>query len=173
MLEPLLRSKMFTDIGMKLVELQRAGRNITPSFDKMFLPFAQCHEDKTKAVVITDFFDAANDTKYLGSQGVLLLPASFTNEAGGESHMELWRLFVTQVIKCISFYKECLVFLVVGKEAQRFSGCVNSSKHTILNNTEKIPSYNIFQHAGAIIDFLHNEPIAWRPNQVRAAMFRR
>lgn len=82
----------------------------------------------------TDFIDG--DIRGWCSQGVLLWNVGMTtieNEIG--SHIENWSLFCGQLIKYLSETYPYLVFVLFGKEAQKFKSKINSIKHDILTTS--------------------------------------
>lgn len=73
-----------------------------------------------------------NDLTFLAYQGVLLLNSALTTNMGqSESHLEIWRPFILEVIKQINDKKEGIVFTGFGKVANELLTHVNKEKHIV------------------------------------------
>ena len=74
-------------------------------------------------------------------QGVFLLNTILTVESGKpKSHYDIgWEIFTSKVIFYISKYKKSVVFLLWGKDAQKSSYLIDTSKHYILKSSHPSP----------------------------------
>lgn len=74
------------------------------------------------------------------NQGVLLLNSSLTCEINKPLiHKNYWTSFVLEVINLINLYKENVVFVLWGKEAQKLENIINKEKHKILSSSHPSP----------------------------------
>lgn len=89
-----------------------------------------------------DIFDGFNvnmtknpDLSFLARQGVLLLNSALTVSEGKiGSHSELWEDFIVYLIKEVfNKYNSGLVYLLIGKQAQSFEGCINEKSSYIFS----------------------------------------
>ena len=73
-------------------------------------------------------------------QGVLLLNTILTTEVNKPLiHKQYWSTFILDVINLINSYKENVVFVLWGKEAQKLSNFINKEKHKILCSPHPSP----------------------------------
>lgn len=73
-------------------------------------------------------------------QGVLLLNAILTTEVNKPLiHKQYWSTFILDIINLINCYKENVVFVLWGKEAQKLSNFINKEKHKILFSPHPSP----------------------------------
>lgn len=74
-------------------------------------------------------------------QGVLLLNAVLTVEAGkAHSHANIgWEHFTDRVIECLNEYREGLVFLLWGSQAQRKGRMIDPTRHYVLKAAHPSP----------------------------------
>jgi uracil-DNA glycosylase len=88
----------------------------------------------------TIFFDST--LQDYAEQGVLFLNTSLTVEAN-ESHSDIWRNFVRQVIKTISKEKDNIIFVFLNGENELFEKYIDVNKHYILRNAgSTLPHYS-------------------------------
>lgn len=74
------------------------------------------------------------------NQEVLLLNSSLTCEINKPLiHKNYWTSFVLEVINLINLYKENVVFVLWGKEAQKLENIINKEKHKILSSSHPSP----------------------------------
>lgn len=74
------------------------------------------------------------------NQGVLLLNSSLTCEINKPLiHKNYWTSFVLEVINLINLYKENVVFVLWGNEAQKLENIINKEKHKILSSSHPSP----------------------------------
>jgi len=67
-------------------------------------------------------------------QGVLLLNTALTTENWKiGAHFNIWRPFITNVIKRLSDYNEKLIFVMMGKKAQYYDKYIDNSKNYIMH----------------------------------------
>jgi uracil-DNA glycosylase len=75
----------------------------------------------------------------LPGEGVLLLNAALTVEEGKPgSHMKLWEEFTLNLIRKIQEYNTGLVFVLLGKDAQRFKPAVNDFWNYIIERPHPV-----------------------------------
>ncbi len=78
--------------------------------------------------------------KSWAKQGILLLNAILTTEINKPLiHKKYWSSFMFDVINIINKYKENVIFVLWGKEAQKYSYFINNKKHKILCSSHPSP----------------------------------
>lgn len=83
-------------------------------------------------------YDVDLDIEYWAHQGVLMLNAALTVEAGkAGSHIKAWSDWTSEVIKAINEYSTGVVFCLWGKDAQAFESQIGSH-HIILKNEHPV-----------------------------------
>ncbi len=111
------------------------------------------------------------DLTYLAEQGVFLLNAMLTVEAGkAASHQTVgWHLFTDVVISKLSKERENLVFMLWGNYAKRKADLIDANKHCILQAAHPSPlardAFTGCKHFSQCNTFLalHDiSPIDWR-----------
>lgn len=76
----------------------------------------------------------------ISKQGVLFINTALTCEAGKPgSHMLLWRIFITSLLKNLSKYKTGIVYVLLGSEAQALKDYIDNRYNYIL--MDKHPAY--------------------------------
>ena len=113
----------------------------------------------------------SGDLTHWAKQGVLLLNATLTVEAGRPtSHQGLgWEEFTDAVIKKISDEKEHVVFLLWGRYAQEKGAHIDTKKHLVLTAAHPSPfsahsgffGCKHFSKANAYLVQQGKEPIVW------------
>src|SRR5574344_1914770 len=72
------------------------------------------------------------DLSRWSKQGVLLLNAALTVEKGKPgSHLELWKPFTVKIIQTLNT-KNDIIWLFLGKEAQKIKSLITNKTHTVL-----------------------------------------
>jgi uracil-DNA glycosylase len=91
---------------------------------------------------------ASGNLEHWAKQGVLLLNATLTVEAGkpGSHQKRGWEEFTDSVIRKLSDEKEHLVFILWGKYAENKGSIIDSTKHLVLTAAHPSPfsAYNGF-----------------------------
>lgn len=65
-------------------------------------------------------------------QGVLMLNTTLTTEKRKiDSHFEMWNPFIEEVFKTLNIYHTGLVFVLLGKKAERYESLINANQHII------------------------------------------
>jgi uracil-DNA glycosylase len=91
------------------------GIDISPSMDK----FQEAYQDSFKYHFNTDILDGK--LEYLAKQGVLLLNASLTVEAGkANSHKIYWERFTRKLLYELYKRDNNCIFIAIGKDAQDY-----------------------------------------------------
>jgi uracil-DNA glycosylase len=108
------------------------GVRIPPSLQNIF---KEIKEDLGKPI------PSSGNLERWASQGVLLLNATLTVEAGkpGSHQNKGWEVFTDAVIKCISDEKKDVVFLLWGKYAQDKGKVIDERKHYVLKAKHPSP----------------------------------
>ena len=118
----------------------------------------------------------SGDLTYWAKQGVLLLNAGLTVEAGrANSHANFgWHEFTDAVIKHISDKKEGVVFLLWGNFAKNKASLIDPKKHFILMAPHPSPlarggffGCKHFSKTNQILTKLGKKPIDWDLNNYR------
>jgi uracil-DNA glycosylase len=96
-------------------------------------------------------------------QGVLLLNSILTvSDSSPLSHQKLgWERFVEMIFTVLSNQNPFVIFVLWGKPAQRFAGCIDESKHFILRGVHPSP---LSAHRG----FLGSKPFSKINNSLLA-----
>lgn len=83
------------------------------------------------------------DIEYWAKQGVLMLNAALTVEAGKPgSHMKAWADWTEEVIKAINEYSTGVIFCLWGKDAQAFESKIGNH-HIVLKDEHPVaPTYS-------------------------------
>jgi uracil-DNA glycosylase len=77
-------------------------------------------------------FSVDLDIEYWAKQGVLMLNAALTVEAGkAGSHMKVWNNWTSEVMKALNEYSTGLIFCLWGKDAQAFEPLIGDH-HIVL-----------------------------------------
>jgi uracil-DNA glycosylase len=84
---------------------------------------------------------SSGDLSHWAKQGVLLLNATLTVEAGkAGSHQKMgWEIFTDAVIQLLSDKKEGLVFILWGNYAQKKGEIIDRNKHLVLTSVHPSP----------------------------------
>lgn len=103
-------------------------------------------------------------------QGVLLLNTSLTCNAGvSNSHVMIWRPFITNLISKISESDTGIVFILLGKQAQTFIPYISKRFNYILTcehpayfarSNSKMPN-TVFTEANKILKLIYGTEIKW------------
>jgi uracil-DNA glycosylase len=130
---------------------------------------------------LIDSMPTTADLTSWAKQGVLCLNLSLTTEEGKPgAHMNIWRKYMTNVIKTLSDFKAAdhqqLIFLLWGNDAQKLESVINQDVHIVLKWIHPSPmaqtrasEHNKFkycQHFNNVNTFLEmdwKEPINWMP----------
>lgn len=103
------------------------------------------------------------------TQGVLLLNTALTVFSGqAESHLSLWKTFITELIKYLG-KRDGLVWILWGKKAEAFLPYISQQKSYVLigghpspiNTKGTFMSGNYFQLANQCLQKLDKAPIDW------------
>jgi uracil-DNA glycosylase len=110
---------------------------------------------------------------YLTKQGVLLLNATLTVEAGkaGSHQNKGWETFTDSAIKALSDQKEGLIFLLWGSYAQKKGALIDRTKHHVLESHHPSPlsahrgflGNGHFSKTNELLLKTLNQPIEWLP----------
>ncbi len=80
------------------------------------------------------------DLSRWAKQGVLLLNSALTTEVGKIGrHVDVWRPFMDYMVDMLNYRESGLIWIMMGKQAQRYEGLVGEEHHTILKCTH--PAY--------------------------------
>ena len=112
------------------------------------------------------------DMRTWADQGVLLLNTGLTVVKGkAGSHIKQWAFFTKAVIETLN-ESSGIIFLLWGKEAQKYKSLINEDKHYILESSHPAASIysgqpwecNHFQKVNYYLKLNHNEEIKWLQN---------
>ncbi|WP_343184158.1 uracil-DNA glycosylase [Buchnera aphidicola (Ceratovacuna keduensis)] len=105
------------------------------------------------------------------NQGILLLNTILTVEENKpNSHKDIgWTHFTDTIIEKISFYKKNVIFLLLGKNAQKKIDLINFKKHFILISSHPSPyssnngflGCNHFLKINSILSYIKKDKIDW------------
>jgi len=109
-----------------------------------------------------------NTLESWAKQGILMLNSALTVEVNKiGSHTQLWRPFISQLIKNLSTYGNYL-FVLFGQQAQTFEPYINKSNHILKENhpafyarsNKRMPS-DIFYEINKYLKQEYKETIVW------------
>lgn len=113
----------------------------------------------------------SGDLSHWAGQGVLLLNATLTVEAGkaGSHQGKGWEKFTDAVVEILSEKKEGLVFLLWGSYAQKKGAVIDRNKHLVLESPHPSPlsanrgffGNNHFRKTNEYLMEIGEEPIRW------------
>lgn len=109
-----------------------------------------------------------NTLEYWGSQGVLLLNSALTCELGRpNSHLLLWRPFISQVLNRLSMYNPGLIYVLFGYTAKTFkpyikNGHIVEIEHPawFVRTGKKMPS-KLFTDINKLLKTYFDTTIEW------------
>ena len=89
----------------------------------------------------TPFLNRSGDLSAWADQGVLLLNATLTVEAGraGSHQGHGWETFTDAVVKALATRREHLVFMLWGASAQRKGAVIDRARHLVLETAHPSP----------------------------------
>lgn len=101
-------------------------------------------------------------------QGVLMLNTSLTTEVNNpNAHLDLWREFISEVIKVLN-EGFATIFLLWGSNAQSFAPLINEKAHYILNCSHPLSGIyedswecDHFKKVNEILQLLNGDSIEW------------
>lgn len=110
--------------------------------------------------------------EHWAKQGILMLNTALTVERKKTgSHLEQWSKFTENVFNTLNSYHTGLVFVLLGKEAQKYKKYINQNQYVIeaphpaselySGRTSGFLGSNIFGQIDEIIYKLNNEKIKW------------
>ncbi|WP_343154901.1 uracil-DNA glycosylase [Buchnera aphidicola (Pseudoregma panicola)] len=139
------------------------GVKIPPSLKNIF-------KELKRSIKFFNFPKHGNLLKW-ANQGILLLNTILTVEKNKpNSHKNIgWSYFTDTIIKKISFYKKNVIFLLLGKNAQKKVDLINFNKHFILISSHPSPysakngflGCNHFLKINSILTYLKKDNIDW------------
>lgn len=111
------------------------------------------------------------DLKSWAQQGILLLNATLTVEAGKpQSHANIgWQNFTDMIIQSLNQHPKSIVFLLWGAYAQKKAQLIDTNKHRILKTTHPSPlsahrgflGSKVFSKTNELLSQLERSPIDW------------
>lgn len=128
--------------------------------------YKEIHEDLGLPIPST------GDLQHWADQGVLLLNATLTVQAGaaGSHQKKGWEEFTDAAIKALSEQREHLVFLLWGAYAQKKGAMIDRTKHFVLSSAHPSPfsatSFFGCKHFSKTNEYLiahGKKPIEWVP----------
>ena len=97
-------------------------------------------EMQTDVGATTGAISTCSDFTYLAKQGILFLNAALTvRQHKTGSHSKIWKHFTDWIIQQISTRKSGVVFILLGKCAQEKATCIDSEKHTLIQEVHPSP----------------------------------
>jgi uracil-DNA glycosylase len=118
-----------------------------------------------------DLGEGELDWQNLPKEGVLLLNAALTvEEKSPGSHLKLWENFTLGVIKALQQYNTGLIFVLLGKDAQKFKPAINSSFNYVLERPHPVSEVysgtkwqhnNLWSEINNITKGLNGETVQW------------
>jgi uracil-DNA glycosylase len=107
----------------------------------------------------------------LPGEGVLLLNAALTVEEGKPgSHMKIWEEFTLTLLKELQQYNTGLIFVLLGKDAQRFKPAINDFWNYIIERPHPVTEVysgkkwehnNLWSEINKITNELNGDEIKW------------
>lgn len=111
-----------------------------------------------------------NTLESWAKQGILMINSALTTEVGNVgSHTNLWRPFISQLLKTLSEYQTGIVYVLFGKQAQTFEPYINKANNLILKENhpayyarvnQRMPS-DVFVEVNRYLKGQYNKEIVW------------
>ncbi len=111
-----------------------------------------------------------NTLESWAKQGILMINSALTckvNEVG--SHVMLWRKFMVNLLKNLSYRETGIIYVLFGKQAQTFEPYINGQYNHIIKvehpayfaRAKKIMPYRIFTDMNKLLKNQYGETIQW------------
>lgn len=103
-------------------------------------------------------------------QGILMINSALTCEIGKVgSHVNLWRPFMSKLLKNLSEYNTGIIYVLFGSQAKTFKPYINKSYNDIIEvehpayfaRTNQIMPYNIFTDINKLLKDKYGTTIKW------------
>lgn len=103
-------------------------------------------------------------------QGILMINSALTCEVGKvNSHVNLWRPFMTKLLKNLSEYNTGLCYVLFGSQAKTFKPYINKNYNDIIEvehpayfaRTGQIMPYSVFTDVNKFLKGRYNTTIEW------------
>ncbi len=144
---------------------------IQPSLKVMFKEMMMYYDSRDEKYIPPE----NGNLMYLSSQGVFLLNAAFTTRVGlPKSHQKMWEGFSRFLIEWLYARNKKIIFLLLGREAQKFcESCKSSANfvkveagHPSPLNTGKFPflGSGVFKKVNDILEKEERGRIEWLEN---------
>ncbi len=111
-----------------------------------------------------------NTLESWAKQGILMINSALTVETEKiGSHTNLWRPFISQLLKSLSEYQTGIVYVLFGKQAQTFEPYISKVNNLILKENhpayyarvnQRMPS-DVFVEANRYLKGQYNKEIVW------------
>jgi uracil-DNA glycosylase len=135
---------------------------ITPSFDAILGAFNDCHPSHFNTSIMSGYITP------WAKQGVLLLNTALTVEARKpNSHQVYWNKFTVELIKELSNYDNEIIFIGLGKEAEKLLNDTTNEKIILehpayaARNNRKWEHKNFFLTINEYLNKLNKTIINW------------
>lgn len=104
------------------------------------------------------------------NQGILMINSALTvemNKVG--SHVMLWRPFIVQLLKNLSYNNTAIIYVLFGRQAQTFKPYINKRTNYIIEiehpayfarTNTKMP-YEVFRDINSLVKKIYGVPIEW------------
>lgn len=126
------------------------SEKLSPSLRNIFKEIDRTYPENEHELIL-DRWDLSRWVK----QGVFLVNTALSVIEGSPgSHIELWRPFTIEWIKRLSSYRNDLIWLLWGAQAQEFTKYINNPSHYIINTGHPSPlnTTNPFVGSGCFIE---------------------
>lgn len=103
-------------------------------------------------------------------QGILMINSALTCEIGKiGSHVNLWRPFISKLLKNLSEYNTGIIYVLFGSQAKTFKPYINKDYNDIIEiehpsyfaRTNQIMSYSIFTDINKLLKDKYGTTIKW------------
>jgi uracil-DNA glycosylase len=105
------------------------------------------------------------------NQGILMLNTALTTTVGKSGqHYHIWKPFTAFLFDYLTWNKNGLVYIYLGKEAKDWSDCVSDNNHKLFASHPASAAYNkfrnwdsqeVFNKTNEIVEKMHNVKLIW------------
>lgn len=117
-----------------------------------------------------DFIEFDITLESWAKQGILMINSALTCEVGKVgSHINLWRPFISKLLKNLSKYETGIIYVLFGSQARAFKPYINKNFNDIIEvehpayfaRTNQIMPYNIFTDINKLLKGKYGTTIEW------------
>lgn len=175
----------------QLLEIKTTGGYICPHMYDLFRPYKECPFSKVRVVILTSLKSneyghhgiplcqdilpvkallmegIGKDAKPLhwGKEGVLQLSTAMTSTINAQHHHDIWKPWLGYVINKINESYPDTIWVVIGKDAEKYTSHIKSPYKKGIRLWPSIKSYGAFEWINDILLEREQPPIQWIPEK--------